>query len=168
MPLNYANWVPNGHLIHEDVQQFFYLLTGGMLDQAVLVRNTVTSDQAFIAPAFRFDSSIGLTRFGSAVVAAVNLTATGALIQRVLDHAPTDLDMVEPADGMTAVSTADDHVYFRSNGSWRTSVGPAGQDGVRGATWWTGSGPPPDPIPGSLPDDLWLDEATGDVYKVVP
>lgn len=166
MPLNNVNWIPNGHLIHEDVQQFFYLLTGGMLDQAVYIRNTVTSDQAFVAPAFRFDSSIGLSRFGAAVVATQNLTATGALIQRVLDHAPTDLDMVEPADGMMVVNVADNHVWFRSSGTWSNSVGPAGTNGQRGSLWFTGQGPPPDPLPDSQPEDLYLDELTGNVFKV--
>ena len=42
--------------------------------------------------------------------------------------------------------------------------GPQGDPGARGATWFTGNGAP-GVIPGALPNDLYLDLDTGDVYK---
>lgn len=45
--------------------------------------------------------------------------------------------------------------------------GAPGADGVRGATWFTGNGNPPASIPGSLPNDLYLDLDTGAVWKLV-
>jgi hypothetical protein len=43
--------------------------------------------------------------------------------------------------------------------------GPAGIQGVRGTGWFTGSGAPTD-VPGSIAGDLYLDQATGDVYTL--
>ena len=43
--------------------------------------------------------------------------------------------------------------------------GADGAPGQRGATWYTGNGAPTT-IPGSLPDDLYLDLDTGAVYKL--
>lgn len=40
MPLNATNFVTNGHLIHQDLQQFVDLLTGVMSDQPVTISNT--------------------------------------------------------------------------------------------------------------------------------
>lgn len=37
---------------------------------------------------------------------------------------------------------------------------------VRGVVWHTGQGPPPDPILGARPGDLYLDLLTGDIYVV--
>ncbi len=44
--------------------------------------------------------------------------------------------------------------------------GPAGVQGVRGTGWFSGSGAPAEGIPGSIPGDLYLDTATGDVYTL--
>ena len=41
--------------------------------------------------------------------------------------------------------------------------GAAGPQGNRGTGWFTGSGAPTD-VPGSMPGDLYLDQATGDVF----
>ena len=46
------------------------------------------------------------------------------------------------------------------------SQGPAGSTGVRGSQWYSGTTAPPDPIPGSLPGDQYLNTVTGDVYTV--
>ncbi len=43
-------------------------------------------------------------------------------------------------------------------------AGNAGPAGTRGTGWFVGSGPPPTNIPGSIVGDLYLDQATGDVY----
>jgi hypothetical protein len=43
--------------------------------------------------------------------------------------------------------------------------GPAGIQGTRGTGWFTGSGAPTD-VPGSIAGDLYLDQATGDVYTL--
>jgi hypothetical protein len=45
-------------------------------------------------------------------------------------------------------------------------VGPTGPQGTRGSTWFNGAGPPPNPIPGSLPGDYYLDTVAGDIYLV--
>lgn len=52
-------------------------------------------------------------------------------------------------------------------------IGPAGppgpsggRDGRDGQIRFTGIGPPPLFIPGSQPDDTYMDTATGDVYKL--
>jgi hypothetical protein len=42
--------------------------------------------------------------------------------------------------------------------------GAAGATGTRGSLWDTGSGPP-GTIPGVLPNDMYLDTASGDVYQ---
>ncbi len=44
--------------------------------------------------------------------------------------------------------------------------GPAGVQGTRGTGWFNGSGAPAEGIPGSIPGDLYLDTATGDVYTL--
>jgi hypothetical protein len=50
--------------------------------------------------------------------------------------------------------------------------GTNGQDGAPGATgprgsgWFTGTGPPSEPVGGSLPGDLYLDTASGNVYTL--
>jgi hypothetical protein len=44
--------------------------------------------------------------------------------------------------------------------------GSPGTPGTRGATWFTGNGAPPPSIPGSLPEDLYINLDTGDVYKL--
>ncbi len=44
------------------------------------------------------------------------------------------------------------------------AAGPAGGAGPRGTGWFVGSGPPPTNIPGSIVGDMYLDQATGDVY----
>lgn len=43
--------------------------------------------------------------------------------------------------------------------------GSAGADGARGATWYTGSGAP-GTISGQAVNDLYLDQSTGDVYRL--
>lgn len=43
--------------------------------------------------------------------------------------------------------------------------GPQGDAGARGATWYTGTGAP-GTIPGAAVNDLYLDTATGTVYKL--
>ncbi|WP_143593584.1 collagen-like protein [Synechococcus sp. 1G10] len=43
-------------------------------------------------------------------------------------------------------------------------TGVAGPAGTRGTGWFVGSGPPPTNIPGSIVGDMYLDQATGDVY----
>ena len=43
-------------------------------------------------------------------------------------------------------------------------TGPAGPQGTRGSLWYTGS-VPPTTITGQLPNDLYLDVVTGDVYQ---
>ena len=43
------------------------------------------------------------------------------------------------------------------------STGPIGPPGPRGATWFTGEGPPPLDLGEN--NDLYLDTLTGDVYK---
>lgn len=44
-------------------------------------------------------------------------------------------------------------------------MGPAGLPGVRGSRWYTGAGAPAS-VPGTRVDgDMWLDEATGDVWR---
>jgi len=44
--------------------------------------------------------------------------------------------------------------------------GPAGEQGSRGTGWFSGTGAPAEDIPGSMPGDLYLDTATGDVYTL--
>jgi hypothetical protein len=43
--------------------------------------------------------------------------------------------------------------------------GPQGPPGVRGSLWWVGTGPP-GTIAGALPNDMYLDDATGDTYQL--
>ena len=45
------------------------------------------------------------------------------------------------------------------------ATGATGPTGPRGTNWYTGSGAPSS-VPGSQVDDLYLDTATGDVYKL--
>lgn len=45
------------------------------------------------------------------------------------------------------------------------NTGVAGSNGVRGSKWFVGTGAP-GTIAGSLPDDQYLDQATGDVYTL--
>jgi hypothetical protein len=47
----------------------------------------------------------------------------------------------------------------------RGMVGDTGPTGVRGSRWYTGAGPPVSGGPGMVEGDMWLDEATGDVYR---
>ncbi|MCP9887813.1 hypothetical protein KBY96_07695 [Cyanobium sp. ATX 6A2] len=51
-------------------------------------------------------------------------------------------------------------------GSIQGPPGPAGGAGPRGTGWFVGTGAPPAVIEGSLPGDLYLDMATGDVYSL--
>ena len=44
--------------------------------------------------------------------------------------------------------------------------GPAGSAGERGTGWFNGTGAPAADIPGAIPGDLYLDNATGDVYTL--
>ena len=46
------------------------------------------------------------------------------------------------------------------------SLGQTGPTGQRGSIWFNGAGPPPNPIPGSLPGDYYLDTTAGDIYVV--
>lgn len=44
--------------------------------------------------------------------------------------------------------------------------GPAGSAGERGTGWFNGTGAPAADIPGAITGDLYLDNATGDVYTL--
>jgi hypothetical protein len=44
--------------------------------------------------------------------------------------------------------------------------GPTGPPGARGEFWFVGTGPPPDPLPGAKPGDIYLDTATGNLYEI--
>ena len=50
MPLNTANFVLNGHLIHQDLSQFSDLLTGVMTDQPVTIANTLAATISVTTP----------------------------------------------------------------------------------------------------------------------
>lgn len=45
-------------------------------------------------------------------------------------------------------------------------VGATGPQGPRGTGWFQGNGAPTEPIVGSIPGDLYLDNLTGDVYQL--
>lgn len=45
-------------------------------------------------------------------------------------------------------------------------TGAAGPQGPRGTTWFEGPSDPPDPIPGAISGDLYLNVTSGDVFKV--
>lgn len=45
-------------------------------------------------------------------------------------------------------------------------TGATGQQGPRGTGWFQGNGAPAEPIVGSIPGDLYLDNLTGDVYQL--
>jgi hypothetical protein len=45
-------------------------------------------------------------------------------------------------------------------------VGPQGPAGTPGSKWWNGAGAPPDPIPGAVAGDYYLNTTNGDVYQV--
>ena len=46
------------------------------------------------------------------------------------------------------------------------TTGSIGPTGPRGNTWFSGAGPPPNPIPGAVPGDYYLDTVAGDIYLV--
>ncbi|MCP9820041.1 collagen-like protein [Synechococcus sp. Cruz-9H2] len=46
------------------------------------------------------------------------------------------------------------------------AAGPAGAAGSRGTGWFVGTGAPPPDIPGQIDGDMYLDTATGNVYKL--
>jgi hypothetical protein len=63
---------------------------------------------------------------------------------------------------------------WTSHGTLTGATGPAGPTGATGATgppgaqgtlWWTGTGPP-GTLPGSKTGDMYLDTATGDIYRI--
>jgi hypothetical protein len=56
MPLNASNFVPTGHLTHQDVGQFYDLLTGVMSDQPVSINNNLS-----VAGAAAINGAGGLT-----------------------------------------------------------------------------------------------------------
>ena len=50
--------------------------------------------------------------------------------------------------------------------SWERVDSGDGPPGVPGTQWYTGDGPPPDPFPGANDGDLYLDNLTGDYYRL--
>ena len=59
------------------------------------------------------------------------------------------------------------HIHMRTlAGEW-VDAGPVGVPGKDGQIRFTGYGPPPTVIPGAEPADVYLDLATGDVYKLM-
>lgn len=50
--------------------------------------------------------------------------------------------------------------YYRTGGTW------ALQGELKGTSWFTGHGPPPTPVPGAVPGDLYLDIDTGNVWAL--
>jgi hypothetical protein len=59
-----------------------------------------------------------------------------------------------------------------TSGAMTSTAGPQGTQGTtgptgpRGNTWFSGAGPPPNPIPGAVPGDYYLDTTAGDIYIV--
>lgn len=90
-----------------------------------------------------------------------------------------DLPSGDP-NGTARLVISDGHLYAKEASGWtdvgeiRGPQGPQGQQGTtgspgppgtRGTNWYTGSGVPGS-IGGSLPGDLYLDTATGNVYTL--
>ncbi|MCK1668615.1 DUF2961 domain-containing protein [Bradyrhizobium sp. 153] len=82
------------------------------------------------------------------------------------------------ADGDVYLDTASGDVYKRASGAWSLTgnikgpqgdpggpEGPAGADGARGSLWYNGSGAP-GAIAGQADRDMYLDDASGDVYAL--
>jgi len=136
---------------------------------------------------------IGATGATGATGAPGATGATGATGPTGADGAPGSKwwnysDLVSPPPATTgvvgdwALNSYNDRVYEKTGTSTWTArgvltgaTGPAGPTGATGATgapgargefWWTGSGPPPDPLPGAKAGDLYLDTVTGDVYQI--
>jgi hypothetical protein len=59
-------------------------------------------------------------------------------------------------------------IQSQSVPSWERvdNDGPTGAAGPPGTRWFTGDGPPPDPFPGANDGDLYLDNLTGDYYRL--
>jgi hypothetical protein len=51
-------------------------------------------------------------------------------------------------------------------GAKMSGVIPPSTGGGDGTMWFTGDGPPADPFPGADPGDLYLDNLTGDYYRL--
>ena len=81
------------------------------------------------------------------------------------------------AQGDAYLLQSDDslQIWDAASGSWVNGgsiqgpqgiAGPAGVPGPRGTAWFTGSGEPPAELAGAMPGDIYLDEVSGQTYRL--
>ena len=115
------------------------------------------------------------TNFAGVIVDALNPETPFGAVEMKVPLTPSDIqvDVLNPESdfgGVQVFVPADIPVQVDFPVTIATEVqipgppGPQGPVGVRGSLWFTGSGPP-GTIAGALPNDMYLDESTGNTYQ---